>query len=197
MAIKATDRTLIRAYGEELSASFADIRGALEALVSGVAAANYEGANAVQFKQAAVNSCVEFAGQCENAMGLMADDVHNQTSYIATALGGSPIEVTFTRGQIQAPAVSTDDSVELADSSALGDMKSLVITQMDLINGFFDDNMDNFNRLGASNGWVGEEYDTLQGQISTTTTDVKGDIDVAKSSLVETIDNQLAALGMA
>lgn len=196
MAIKATDRVKIQSYGDELGASFTDINGSLEELVSGVAAANYEGSNAVQFKQMVVDNCITFAEQCRDAMTAMSSNVHEQTSYIAQNLGGGAIDVPAPTGAVNRPAISTDESVELADSDALTTMMSLVETQMTNIRTAFDENLGNFERLGATDGWVGEEYDTLRGQISTATADVNDNITTSSTNITSTIQSQLDALGM-
>ena len=196
MAIKATDRVKIQAYGGELGATFTEINNALDQLVAGVAAANYEGGNAVQFKQTCVNSCVSFAEQVRIAMTQMSSDVAEQTSFIAQNLGGAPVEVPAPTMTLEAPPISTDESVELADSEALTSMITLVEERMSQIQGSFDANMDAFQLLGSTDGWVGEEYDTLFGQISGTTEEVKGDIDTSSASIVATIQGQLDALGM-
>lgn len=196
MAIKATDRVKIQAYGEQLDGTFIDITGALDELVAGVAAANYEGGNAVQFKQMCVDSCMSFAEQVHVAMTQISGDVESQTNFIAQNLGGAPIEVTAPKLNMTPPAISTDDSVELADSDALTTMIQLVNDGMSRIQTAFADNLDNFTTLGSSDGWVGEEYDTLFGQMSATTDSVQGEIDTSKANLTSTIQGQLDALGM-
>ena len=92
MAIKRTDRVKIQQDGDDLGRTFTDIQTALDGLVNGVAAANYEGGNAVQFKNQCVDSCIEFANQCRTAMTQMSNDVSEQTSFIAQNLGGAPVQ---------------------------------------------------------------------------------------------------------
>ena len=196
MAIKATDRVKIEAYGEDLSGTFTSINAALEELVTGVAAANYEGGNAVQFKQGCVDSCITFAEQVRDAMNRMSLDVEAQTSFIAQNLGGAPVAVATPTGEVNRPNISTDESIELADSDALTSMMTLVESQMTAIRTAFDENLDSFVNLGNTDGWVGQEYDDLLVQIQSATEQVGTEISQSETNINTTIQNQLDALGL-
>lgn len=196
MAIKATDRLKIQQFGESLSGTFDQINLALEDLVAGIASANYEGANAVNFKRHCVDDSIRFAESCRDSMQRISRDVHEQTSFIAQNLGGAPIDVAAPNGSVERPSLSSDESIELADSAALNTMKSLVESQMGQIRRAFDDNLEAFELLGRTDGWIGTEYDDLKAQLSSATADVSGEIKKSENEIVGAIQAQLDSLGL-
>lgn len=196
MAIKSTDRIKIQQYGEDLSGCFNDIARSLEDLVSGIATANYEGPNAARFKGTCVDDAIRFSESCQSSMQVISGNVEEQTSYIAQNLGGMAIAVAAPSGEVARPTISTDETVELADGDALRAMSSLVDTRMGEIERAFDMNLEQFVTLGRSDGWIGEEYDSLLSQLQIATDDVKGEITTATADINGAIQRQLDALGL-
>ena len=195
MTVKQTDRVQIQAFGQQGVELFDNIEGQLRTLVISTAEVNYEGQNAFDFKTACVNYSHDFAVTCTGNMQQISQTITDATTYIATALGGEPIDLEPPTVAIEPPAVSADTSVETAEDGPLIELRGMVETSFGEITSSFDQNLANFQALGAD-GWIGPEYDAALTDVATLTNKATEEADLARTTIVGAINNQLQALGM-
>ena len=119
MVQKRTDRVQIQDFANRGIEIFDRVEQTLQALVDSAASVNYQGPNARVFKTACVSHAVDFAGATTRTMTTMNEVVQDNTSFIATALGGQRITLDPPNVTIQSPAINIDESVEQADHRRL------------------------------------------------------------------------------
>jgi hypothetical protein len=196
MTVKQTDRVQIQSFGQQGVELFTSIETQLRTLVINTAEVNYEGQNAFDFKTACVNYSHDFAVTCTGNMQQISQTITDATTYIATALGGAPIDLEPPTVVLEPPAVSADTSVETAEDGPLIELRGLVEASFGEIGSAFDQNLSNFQALGAD-GWVGPEYDAALNDVSLLTNKATEEATAARTVIVNAINSQLQALGMA
>ncbi|MGI9614596.1 MAG: hypothetical protein ACR2QO_16920 [Acidimicrobiales bacterium] len=195
MTVKQTDRVQIQSFGNRGVELFNAIENQLRNLVVNTAEVNYEGRNAFDFKTACVNYSHDFAVACTGNMQQISQTITEATTYIATALGGAPIDLEPPTVVIDPPAVSADTSVETAEDGPLIELRGLVELSFGEIESSFDENLANFQALGAD-GWIGPEYDAALSEVNLLTTKATEEAALARTTIVGAINSQLQALGM-
>jgi hypothetical protein len=195
VTVKQTDRAQIMQFGERGVEIFNEVEGLLRALVDQTAGVHYRGANALEFKTKCANNAVDFANRCTQSMQQMSTAITDATTYIATALGGSPISLDPPMVTVEMPAIDADTSVEAAEDEPLRTLRDDVSTTCDQINTLFEENHSNLQALGQE-GWVGPEYDEVLSQVTSLTLVVTDDVTSTKTVITGDISGQLEALGM-
>ncbi len=195
MVVKQTDRSQIERFGREGIAIFDQIEANLRGLVTEMAEVAYRGQNALEAKTRWTQSAVDFAEQCTLAMQQMAEVVSTNTTYIATNLGGQPIDLEAPAVVIELPKIDADTSVESADSGPLVTLRGSITSICGQVDDGFNENLSNLVLLG-SDGWVGPEYDDTLDQVTRVTQSISQTIEESKTVMVSDITNQLQALGM-
>lgn len=196
MTIKQTDRVQIVSFGDRGRELFDQIELQMKSLVTNAADVNYRGRNAFEFKTACVNYSVDFANACTSNMQLISTTITNATTYIATALGGESINLEPPTVLLEAPAVSADTSVETAEDGPLIALRGTVEASFNEIERLFNENLGNFQSLGAD-GWIGPEYDAALDDVAMITNKAGEEINTSRMTVVNAINGQLQALGMA
>lgn len=196
MTVKQTDRAQIVAFGDRGREIFDQIEIQLRNLVTNVADVNYRGRNAFEFKTACVNYSVDFSNTCTTNMQMISSSITNATTYIATALGGDSINLEPPTVMIEAPAVSADTSVESAEDGPLITLRGTVEASFNEIDRLFSENLTNFQGLG-NDGWIGPEYDAALDDVTRITLKANEEIGASRTTIVNAINAQLQALGMA
>lgn len=195
MTVKQTDRVQIVNFGEQGKQLFDEIELQLKNLVTNVADVHYRGQNAFEFKTACVNYSVDFANTCTVNMQQISTTITNAATYIATALGGDSINLDPPTVLVEAPAVSADTSVEAAEDGPLITLRGTVEASFNEVDRLFNDNLSNFQALGAD-GWIGPEYDSALDDVTTITMKASEEIAASRQIIVGAINGQLQALGM-
>jgi hypothetical protein len=195
MTVKQTDRAQIAQYGERGVEIFNQIEALLRGLIDEAATVHYRGANALEFKTKCTNHAVEFGNRCAQSMQEMSRAISEATSYIATALGGSAIDLEAPTVTLQLPAIDADTSVEAAEDGPLLALRDVVESTCDQIGALFEENLANLQALGHD-GWIGPEYDEALSQVTSLTTTVTDDVTNTRSVIRADITGQLEALGM-
>lgn len=195
MTTKQTDRVLIQQFGDQGIQLFNQIEETLKALVIQTAEVAYKGENALAFKTKCTQSAVEFSNQCSQSMQQMSQVVTDNTTFIATALGGTAITLEPPSIVVEMPKVDADTSVEMAESGPLVDLRSAIQVACDSIEQSFNENLDNLNALGAE-GWIGPEYDETLGAVTNLTSSIVDDVANSRTVMMSDVTNQLQALGM-
>ena len=162
MVEKRTDRIQIQNFANLGIDIFTKVQVNLQTLVEQVGTVNYRGPNAHSFKRSCVTLAVHFAEQTTTTMTSMSTVIEANTSFIATALGGQPIQIMPPTVAITPPEISGDESVEAAEDTALRNLSEEVEKVFNIIVALFEENLANLKNLGID-GWWGPEYDdTLQ-----------------------------------
>ena len=195
MTIKQTDREQISDFGDKGIALFDAIETELKSLVEETAEVAYRGANALEFKTKCSTNAVEFAGQCTKIMQEISAVVTDNTTFIATALGGQPISLEAPVIAIEMPRIDADTSVESADSGPLEALRESTKARFDQVETNFGENLDNLTALGAD-GWIGPEYDECLVEVTRLTASIVETIGDSGTVMMTDITNQLQALGM-
>jgi hypothetical protein len=174
---------------------FDQIEADLKDLVVQTAEVAYKGQNALTFKTTCTQAAVDFANGCSQTMTQISDVITEQTTHIATALGGDPIYLEPPTLQVEMPKIDADTSVEMADSQPLTNLRSSIQQSFDAIENAFQDNLVNLINLGQE-GWIGPEYDDTLSQVTTLTNAAIEDVNTSKASMMGDITTQLQSLGM-
>jgi len=198
MSKKQTDRSQIQSYQKVAIGHFEDIRDQLGGLMESVAAADYEGQNALEFKTGCVDHATTFGADCVQALQQIADLVSERSSAIARALGGDSISINI--GGLTAPAradIRSDVNVETADEAALSGLHKTVGAHFTSIDGYFNDHYLAFAKLGdpAIGGWLGPEFEQTREDLGTATKKIQGMVTDNKATIQGYINDQLVALG--
>jgi archaellin len=195
MTVKQTDRVQIQKFGTDGVELFNQIEAALKALVDETATVNYKGQNALDFKTKCTENAVEFSSYCTKGMQQMSDSITEATTYIASALGGAPIDLEPPVVTVEMPSIEADTSVETAEDGPLVSLRDGVKSSCDQIEALFTQNQSNLQALG-SDGWVGPEYDTALSEVTTLTNSMVEAVTNTRTVMTQDITNQLQALGM-
>lgn len=195
MTTKQTDRAQIEAFGDQGIELFDQIEVEMKALVEEAANVAYRGANALEFKTKCATNAVEFAGECTKVMKAISAVVTENTTYIATALGGDAINLDPPTIQVEMPSIDADTSVESAESGPLVALRTAVQTRCNAVEQAFSENLTNLTNLGTD-GWIGPEYDETLSEVSRLTTSIVESVSQSRTVMMTDITNQLQALGM-
>jgi hypothetical protein len=195
MTVKQTDRAQIAQFGERGIEIFNQIEALLNALIDQTATVHYRGANALEFKTKCTNHAVEFGNRCSQSMQQISSAISEQTSFIATNLGGSPITLDPPAVTLALPHIDADTSVEAAEDAPLLALRDAVESTCGQISALFEENLANLQALGQD-GWIGPEYDEALGQVTAVTTSVIDDVTTTRTVISGDITSQLDALGM-
>ncbi len=195
MTVKQTDRVQIQKFGTDGVALFNEIEVLFKGMVDETATVNYAGQNALDFKTKCTQNAVDFAQYCTTGMQQMAASITEATTYIASALGGAPIDLEPPTIAIEMPSIDADTSVETAEDGPLVSLRDAVKSICDQVEAKFEQNQTNLANLGAD-GWVGPEYDEALSEVTTLTTNIVEAVTNTRTVMMTDIDNQLQALGM-
>lgn len=195
MTIKQTNRDLIKQFAQNGKDLFDQIELDLKSLVVQTAEVAYTGQNALTFKTNCTKAAVDFSVSCSQTMTQISDVVSEQTSHIATALGGDAIHLEPPTLQIEMPKIDADTSVEMADSKPLTGLRTSIERSFNEIENAFQDNLNNLVTLGQE-GWIGPEYDETLSQVSSLTNAAVIEVGEAKTKMAGDISTQLESLGM-
>lgn len=195
MTTKQTDRALIEQFGDQGIELFNQIESHLKGLVLQMAEVAYKGRNALEFKTKCTQSAVDFSNQCSQSMQQMSQVITDNTTYIATALGGNAINLEPPSIVVEMPKIDADTSVEMAESGPLTDLRASIQANCDQIEQAFNQNLDNLQALGAE-GWIGPEYDDALSSVTSLTASIVDDIANSRTVMMSDVTSQLQALGM-
>lgn len=193
MVEKRTDRIQIQNYANQGVEIFNRVEQNLQSLVEKAATVNYQGPNARAFKTACVNHAVAFADSTSKVMTQMSDAVESNTTYIATALGGAAISLDPPNVAIQPPEISTDESIEQADDTALRQLNDDIESIFSSIVALFEENLANFNSLGVD-GWWGPEYDNANAAMTRLTNSTVDSCNQSRSAMMRDVQTQIDIL---
>lgn len=193
MVQKRTDRVQIEDFANRGIEIFDRVEKNFQQLVEKAANVNYHGRNARAFKTACVKRAVDFAASTSMTMTKMSDVVESNTSFIATALGGARIELNPPSVKIQPPTISTDESVEQADDTALNQLRQDVESIFGAVIASFEENLANFNKLGVD-GWQGPEYDDTLSALTRLTGDAVDGCNQSRTAMMQDIQTQIDIL---
>lgn len=169
MTVKSTDRAQIVRFGDKCSSLFDEI----EILMVG----SLEEAS---IENAWTEALVPLANFCVDTMRRMNTAMVEATVFIATALGGAPVDLnppttTFnTKGNGEARGASV--------ASENAGPKSGFIARLDAIELAFNSILVDLEELGSS-GWIGDEYDDLLSNWTILTAHVVEAIENTRSSI--------------
>lgn len=195
MTTKQTDRSQIERFGRDGVELFNQIESLLKGLVAEMAGVNYRGQNALDFKTKCTQHAVDFSRSCSTSMQRMSEAISEATSFIATALGGSPISLEAPVMNVDLPNIDADVSVESAEAGPLISLRESVKSTCDQIESSFTQNLSNLQALGVD-GWIGPEYDSALDQVVTLTNSVIEDVHNSRTVMMGDITGQLQVLGM-
>ena len=193
MVLKRTDRIQIQNFASRGIEIFDSVQLKLQALVEEAAGVNYQGPNARAFKTACVNHATAFADETSKTMNQMNDAVQINTTFIATALGGSRISLDPPTVAIQPPTISIDESVEQADDAALDELRQSIESIFTSISSLFDENLNNFNQLGVD-GWWGPEYDNTKASLTRLTGSAVDACNQSRTAMMSDVQKQIEIL---
>lgn len=189
MTVIRVDPASVRGYGTDAQAKFEGIRTELQTLVNAVTEVRYFGPNAVDFKTQAGQMAADFANGVSQDLGSIAEAVRVITTNIASSLGGAGVSIAVNGSPINPPAVTAVDYVDV-DTTALEALTSTASKHFATIDDLFDSH---FSKL-QSTDWVGNAKDQAVQQVQEFTSMAKSKSAEARESLVQYINNQLAAV---
>ena len=196
MVVKQTKRDEIDAYGRRGIEIFNEVELKLNELVSETAEVLYNGMRARDFKTTCTQNAVDFGVACGDNMESMAEVISAASSYIATNLGGDPIDLEPPTVVVAMPDIKVDESIETADDGVLTGLKDNCTKVYARVTELYDEHLNEFTRLGDEESWVGPEYDSALADVVSLTNTMRTGIEESQTTMTGAIEKQLADLGM-
>ena len=194
MVVKQTDRIQIQNFANSGVEIFKRVEIKLQELVEKAATVDYQGPNAHAFKTACVRHAVEFAEQTSGTMRQMSEAIEQNTSFIATALGGQHISLDPPRVSITPPTIKSAGGVEKADDTALRGLSGDIDSIFNTIRSQFEENEHNFAALGLNGGWLGPEYENTRAALTRLTQAALEGCDRSRKAMNADIEEQISIL---
>jgi len=197
MVVKQTKMDEIEAYGGRGIGYFDDIEAQLKDLIDGTVEVIYNGLRARDFKSTCVQNAIDFNTTASTNMQQMATVVKSASEFIATNLGGRTLDLEPPEIKtLDMPDLNVDDTIETADDTVLKDLQLRCNTVYDAVATLFDTHMRDFDDLGASEAWMGPEYDNAQADLHDLTAKMHTGIEESRGIMEQAITTQLADLNM-
>lgn len=197
MVVKQTKMDEIDDYGTRGIGYFDDIEVQLKELIAETAEVVYNGLRARDFKTTCTQNAIDFNTVASRNMNQMAQVVKDASSFIATNLGGRELNLEPPPEKIIAmPDLNVDDTIETADDGVLKGLQARCTSVYDAVAELFDRHMQDFDNLGASEAWVGPEYDSAQADLHDLTSKMHQGIEESRNVMDMAITKQLTDLNM-
>lgn len=193
MVEKRTDRVQIQNYANRGVDIFDRIEVSIQSLVEQTANVNYRGPNARLFKTQCTTNAVAFAEATNSTMQQMSDLIEDATTFIATTLGGQPINLEPPNVSVHMPVISADESVEAAEDTSLNQLQQEVTVLYSEVVTLFEENLANLEALGVD-GWWGPEYDEALVSMQRLTGAAIDRCDASRAEMTSAIQTQVDAL---